>query len=198
MILIRLLTPVLFLIALSAAPATAASFSHVVIDPGHGGHDRGGFNGLVFEKHLALDVSFRLEQFLKRHGVKSQLTRSRDEFISLDARPAKSNGVRNAIFVSIHFNAASREGAAGIETFYHKSDSYALAAVVQRHILQATGADTRGVKHANFRVLRKSSRPAILVECGFLTNASERRLCLDPRYRQRLAEGIGRGILDYR
>ncbi len=194
----RRLLPLLLLFLAPAPAARAASFDRVVIDPGHGGHDRGGYRSYYFEKHLALDVAFRLEKYLKSRGVRSTLTRRRDVFITLDSRPALSNRTRKCIFVSIHFNSASRSGAAGIETFYNKSGSYRLASAVQNSMIRSTRATNRGVKHANFRVLRKNAKTAILVECGFLSNSSERRKCLDPKYRQRLAEAIGAGIVAYR
>lgn len=185
-------------LATTAPGAAAASFSRVVIDPGHGGHDRGGHKQYYFEKHLALDVAFRLEKYLEERGVRSVLTRRRDEFIPLDDRPKVSNRMKDSIFVSIHFNSASRASASGIETFYYSSRSYSLASSVQSAMIRGTRATNRGVKFARFRVLRLNERPAILVECGFLSNSSERRRCLDPKYRQRLAESIGAGIINYR
>lgn len=196
----RLLLPIAIAAVLASgmAGAAAASFSRVVIDPGHGGHDRGGFRSYYFEKHLALDVAFRLEKYLKDRGLRTVLSRRRDEFIPLDDRAKLSNRTKDSVFVSIHFNSASRTSASGIETFYYNSRSYALASSVQTALIRGTRATNRGVKNARFRVLRLNERPAILVECGFLSNSTERRKCLDPKYRQRLAESIGAGIVNYR
>lgn len=184
---------------LAPSTAAAASFSTVVIDPGHGGHARGANKGYYFEKHLALDVAFRLEKYLKKRGLRTVLTRRRDKFIPLDTRAAISNRTRGAIFVSIHFNAAPRNSkAAGIETFYYSSISKPLASYIQNALIRGTRATNRGVKFARFRVIKNNRKPAALVECGFMTNSSERRKCLDPKYRQRLAESIGAGIVAYR
>jgi len=178
--------------------ADAANLGHVVIDPGHGGHDRGANRSYYFEKHLALDVAFRLQKYLKTRGLKTTLTRGRDTFIPLEKRSATANRVSDSVFVSIHFNSARNSGANGIETFYNKSSSRGFANYVHGSIVRNTRSGNRGVKRARFIVLRSSKRPAVLVECGFLTNSKERTRCLDPTYRQRLAEGIGAGIIAYR
>ena len=186
------------LLSLTCAGTATSAVRQVIIDPGHGGHDRGAHKGYYFEKHLALDVSYRLEKFLESRGLKATLTRTRDNFISLDSRPSLSNRTRDAIFVSIHFNSAYRSGAAGIETFYYKSTSKNLARYIQGNLIRSCRATDRGVKYAAFRVLRLSKKPACLVECGFMSNSRERAKCLDPAYRQRLAEAIGLGILAYK
>ncbi len=178
----------------------AAKFSRVVIDAGHGGHDRGAYNGLTFEKHLAFDVARRVEYILKGQGIRTVMTRDRDEFITLSRRAHISNATRSAIFVSIHFNSARSRSAAGLETFYYSRnrDSYVLARLVQSAMIYKTRATDRGVKHRALHVLRYNKRPAILVECGFITNSRELSRCLSPSYRQRVAEGIAMGILRYR
>ncbi|MEZ5303566.1 MAG: N-acetylmuramoyl-L-alanine amidase [Verrucomicrobiales bacterium] len=175
----------------------AQALDRVVIDPGHGGFNKGGSYGTVYEKHLALDVARRLEIYLKRNGVQTVMTRTRDNYISLPGRVEIGNRYRDAVFVSIHFNWASNSRASGLETFYCGSAGNELANYIHASTVNHTRASNRGVKFARFHVLRHSSRPACLVECGFLSNSSERRKCLDPGYRQRLAEGIGRGLVYY-
>lgn len=183
---------------MACLPASAAKFSRVVIDPGHGGHDNGGQFGYLYEKHLALDVSFRLQRYLEGKGIKSVLTRQRDNFIPLDARPAVANRISKSIFVSIHFNYVSYSGPAGTETFYHNVEGQKLAAQIQGLIAQGLGTPNRGVKFARFKVLRSCNMPGALVEGGFISTGNDRARVLDPRYRQRLAELIGEGILRYR
>ena len=84
--------------------ATASAFDTVVLDAGHGGHDRGAAIGYVYEKHLALDTARRVEEILRREGLKVIMTRSRDVFIPLADRAAVGNRYRNALFVSLHDN----------------------------------------------------------------------------------------------
>lgn len=173
----------------------AGFFDTVVIDAGHGGHDRGArsVSGLN-EKDLALDVALRLKPLLERRGFRVIMTRDSDRFIPLGDRVRFSNRRRNSIFVSIHFNHARRRGAAGIETFYFSRNSHRLAANVQREVLRVYRAQDRGVKHARFHVLRENNRPAILAELGFVSNAEENRLIQNPAHRQRLAAALARGI----
>ena len=177
----------------------AASFSTVVIDAGHGGHDRGGIPGQrVAEKVLALDVAKRLEKTLRSAGIKTVMTRRSDVFVSLGARAAMANRYRDAIFVSIHFNSAYRTGARGLETYYHHRSALPLAMRIQGNLMRAVRTENRGVKRRGFYVLRNTRMPSVLVECGFLTNPIEARQAKSSRHRQRLARQIAEAIVSYR
>jgi hypothetical protein len=112
----------------------------------------------------------------------------------LPTRVANANSYRDASFVSIHFNCASRVGANGIETYYYRSDSASLAASIHRNVVAGAPSENRGIRHRGFYVLRRTAIPSVLVECGFLTNPTEGRLALTGDYRQTLAEQIARGI----
>jgi N-acetylmuramoyl-L-alanine amidase len=186
------------LILFLCRPALAGRFSRVVIDPGHGGHDNGGRIGYIFEKHLALDVSLRLERYLDSKGVRTTLTRKRDVFLPLEDRSAVANRISNSIFVSIHFNWVSYGGPSGTETFYCGSNGLALASAIQSSVAAGLGTPNRGVKFARYKVLRSCRVPAAIMEGGFISTSRERARILDPKYRQRLAELIGDGILRYR
>lgn len=179
-----------------AAPGSLASrFTTVVIDAGHGGFDRGGVPGQrVAEKTVALDVAQRLERALDRQGYHTIMTRDQDVFVPLPQRVAIANSYRNAIFVCIHFNAASRRGANGIETYYYSSESAPLAASIHRNLVARTPTENRGVRRRGYYVLRKTRIPAVLVECGFLTNPLEAELAQTAGYRQKLANQIAAGI----
>lgn len=178
--------------------AQARSFSTVVIDPGHGGHDVGGRNGLVYEKHLALDTATRLETYLKSKGIRTVMTRRSDYFVTLPGRVAIAKQYRNAIFVSVHYNYSWKEDPCGLETYYYSAESAPLASFVQSGILRKVRASNRGAKFARFFVLRNAPCPAILVECGFVSNSSECEHMKRAWFRQGLAEGIGEGIMRYR
>ncbi len=186
------------LLLVACMPAMAGRFSKVVIDAGHGGQDNGGKIGYIFEKHLALDVSLRLETYLNRKGIRTLLTRKKDVFLPLEDRSAIANSISNSIFVCIHFNWVSYGGPSGTETFYCGSNGVALATAIQSTVAAGLGTMNRGVKYARYKVLRTCSVPAALIEGGFISTATERARILDPRYRQRLAELIGEGVLRYR
>jgi N-acetylmuramoyl-L-alanine amidase len=184
---------------LTGSAALAASFSTVVIDPGHGGFDRGGIpSNILPEKGVALDVARRLRAYLADAGLRTVMTRSSDTFVTLDSRVAIANRQRRAIFVSIHFNSARRRGANGIETFYGSAKAKRLATLIQRYAMKTTSGENRGIKKARFYVLRKSRIPAVLIECGFLTNRQDARRASRPAYRDQLARQIARAIIAFR
>lgn len=183
------------LVGLSAPTARAQSRT-IVLDPGHGGFDRGGVpRQRIGEKNLTLDVAQRLRRVLESKGYRVIMTRSSDVFITLGQRVAIANSHRGASFVSIHFNSASRSGANGIETYYYRSDSVGLAASIHRNVVGAVSSENRGIRRRGYYVLRRTTIPSVLVECGFLTNPIEGRNALRSGYRQDLAESIARGIL---
>lgn len=180
------------------APAlSAASFKTVVIDAGHGGHDRGAANGKVYEKHLALDTAYRLQAILKKMGYHTVMTRSRDYFVPLGERARIANAQSNAIFVSIHFNHTWRKEASGLETFYFHSEAAQMASFVQAGIVRHTATQNRHAKFARFFVLRKTSIPGILVEGGFVSNQRECDRMKSAAFRQGIAEGIAEGVKRY-
>jgi N-acetylmuramoyl-L-alanine amidase len=193
-----------FLLVIAACLLTSsclrgASFSTVVIDAGHGGIDRGGIpSNIIPEKGVALDVARRLRAHLARAGMRTVMTRSTDTFVSLDRRVNVANSQRRAIFVSIHFNAARRVGANGVETFYGSARAKRLARLIQRNAMRTTSGENRGIKRARFYVLRRSRIPAVLIECGFLTNPRDARRASSAEYRDRLARQIARAIMEFR
>ena len=195
---LMVLACVFFLWSIFLSSEAVAAFTTIIIDPGHGGHDLGASRSLIYEKHLNLDVARRLERTLKESGFRTVLTRKTDDFIPLSTRSARANKYRNAIFISIHFNWSWKSKVTGIETFYRSSSAHSLASYIQRQLVRQIGCTNRGVKTANFSVLRKTRHPAVLVEGGFVSNRGERSSMLDPRYRQVLADSIARGILEYR
>lgn len=173
------------------------AFNTVIIDAGHGGHDLGASNSLVYEKHINLDVARRLEIALRQAGYKVVMTRSNDNFIPLDTRATIANRYRKAIFVSVHFNSSYKNKVSGIETYYRSSTGRILAQLVQNNLIRAIGSPNRGVKTANFLVLKKTRHPAILIEGGFVSNKTDRSAMMDPRYRQAIVDGVARAIVDF-
>lgn len=176
------------------APAAHAA-SVVVLDAGHGGADRGTHWNRLSEKTLALDVAKRVEIILKRSGVTTVMTRRTDSTVSLDARAAVANRYRSAVFVSIHFNANRITGISGFETYYRSDRGKKVAYTIQQAMVQKVPGKNRGIKHGNFAVLKRTRCPAVLIECGFISNKAEAARCGSPAHRQKLAEAIARGIL---
>jgi N-acetylmuramoyl-L-alanine amidase len=189
-----------FLGILSTAQAKRASrdsgsVTTVVIDAGHGGHDRGGIPGQrVAEKEVTLDVAQRLKETLAANGYRVVMTRDSDVFVPLGTRVAIANSYPNAIFVSIHFNSAKRTGAAGIETYFYSRESLPLASAIHYFVAGGAPSSNRNVRRRGYYVLRKTRVPGVLVECGFLTNPTEAAHAQTSSYRQKLAEEIAAGV----
>jgi len=178
-----------------AVAQTTRSSTTVVIDAGHGGFDRGGIPGQrVAEKTMNLDVAQRLKQVLQASGYRVVMTRDSDVFVPLPTRVAIANSYRNAIFVCIHFNATGRSGANGIETYFFSSQSLGLASAIHYYVAGGAPSANRGVRRRGYYVLRRTTIPSVLVECGFLTNPTEAQYAQSSAYQQKLANEIARGI----
>lgn len=176
--------------------AQTSSSTVVVIDAGHGGFDRGGIpSQRIAEKTMTLDVALRLRKKLLDAGYRVVMTRDSDVFVRLPDRVSIANSNQNAIFICIHFNSATRTEANGIETYYYRRDAMALAANIHRNVIAGAPSENRGIRRRGYYVLRKTKIPAVLVECGFLTNPAEGQLALTAAYRDKLAEEITRGVL---
>ena len=184
------------LVTLFGAPLPAAAFQIIVLDPGHGGTDRGTFWHGLAEKHLTLDVALRIEDILRRSGVTTVMTRRRDRTVSLDDRARMANHFPNSLLVSIHFNANRIQAYQGFETFYRSQSGQTVARSIQRALAQSLRSTDRGITNNNFAVLTRTYGVAVLVECAFISNPDEAALCATTTHRQRIAEAIARGILN--
>ena len=202
-----------------------ANVATVVLDAGHGGHDGGAASRYGYEKTFALDIVRRVKNKLVAGGYKVVLTRDSDFFIPLHDRPAVANAIPDSIFVSIHFNASQQgDAATGIEVFSiaprgapstnddyitwaslreepgHELDmaSFALARAVHTAMMGHLQETDRGLKRARFAVIRTARVPAILVECGFLTNPYEAKMIATDAHRNEIASAVAEGISDYK
>ena len=196
----------------------------VVLDPGHGGHDKGQMSRYGAEKDFALDVARKLRTILQAKGLKVIMTREGDYFVPLEVRAKIANSARNSIFVSIHFNATSDDpNATGFEIFSFTprgapstsdknvaarsfntqpgssvdAQSMALSACIYHSLLGHLPEYDRGIKRARFAVLRLTKVPAVLIEGGFLTERGESKLISNKDWRAKLAGAIGIGIENY-
>ncbi|HEY9645836.1 MAG TPA: N-acetylmuramoyl-L-alanine amidase [Chroococcidiopsis sp.] len=172
----------------------------IVVDPGHGGSDPGavGIGGLR-ETDIVLPVALQVAQILEQQGVQAVLTRQNETTVELEPRVQTAERANADLFVSIHANSISlsRPDVNGIETYYHSAQGLPLARVLHNSLLQLPGAIDRGVRQANFYVLRNTSMPAVLLELGFVTGAQDARRMSDPNSRSQIATAIARGILQY-
>ena len=182
----------------------------IVLDPGHGGSDSGavGPTGLA-EKTATLAVSKKVKSMLESSGARVVMTRDRDVDVygpnasdrqELQARVNVGEYTPGAdIFVSIHCNAFSNPAAKGMETYYYPGSARGeqLATYIYDELLKDGGLAGRGVRTANFYVIKHSSMPATLLELAFITNPREESLLGDDKYQTTLAKAIVRGISRY-
>ena len=177
------------------AIAEGARFSTVVIDPGHGGKDKGAYWGGVRESTLNLKVANKLEALLKKRGIRTVMTRRSDVFVSLQGRVAIANRYRNAVFVSIHFNASTNTSIKGAETYYWGNTGRIIAGAIQRRLPARVETRNRGARRHGFTVLTQTRCPAVLVECGFISNSRERMRCSTQWYQETAARAIYDGLM---
>jgi N-acetylmuramoyl-L-alanine amidase len=178
---------------------TSRTFTTVVIDAGHGGYDDGTksrWGGK--EKNATLSVALKLDAKLRAAGFKTVLTRKDDRFVELNDRASISNRQRNAIFVSIHFNDSRNRGICGTEVYYRSPISEPIAERILHSVSALPGCHARFVKTANFRVLKRNEYPAVLVECGYLSNRREGSMCCTPAQHDRFADAIATAICEQR
>ncbi len=194
----------------------------VLLDPGHGGVDKGAVSARrVEEKRVTLDVARRVARLLQAQGVMVHLTRDRDVTLSLESRVGIAQRVRPDVFVSLHVNSApSNPSVRGVETFVLTAPGYVstaggkqdstvypghrygglsmlLAHEIQRGMIRHAKVEDRGVKRARFLLLKHVPAPTVLVELGFLTNPVEEAALIEREHREMLAEGVARGVLSY-
>ena len=179
----------IFLLGL-AVSAQGALFSTVIIDPGHGGRDKGAYWGGVRESHLNLKVANKLESLLKKRGIRTVKTRRSDVFVSLASRAAIANRYRSAVLVSIHFNAHTNTRVRGAETFYWGSTGRMIAGAIQRRLPARVQVINRGIHKKGYTLLMQTNCPAVLVECGFISNSRERLRCSTQWYQETAAKAI--------
>ncbi len=180
----------------------------IVIDPGHGGIDSGaiGINNIK-EKDVALNVAkeiIRLNNTILENKLDIYLTRYKDTLISLSDRNWLAKTLNVDVFVSLHCNRAENSNAKGIEVYIHNSNrsktkfSISLGLSILNETTQKLDFKKRGVKSANFQVLREAGNySAVLVEMGFITNSDEANYFLKPKNTRGIAMTILLGIVNY-
>ena len=195
-----------------------------MLDPGHGGKDSGGVGpGTLLEKNIALRISKAIKADLTKLGYDVHLTRKDDTFIELEERCAIAKKLKADLFISIHCNAGSSKHAEGIESYSlsipnfpstndtgkrksssesnpgnkHDKANVALGHAVQKSIIAKSGREDRGLRRARFVVLRDAPCPATLVECGFLSNATEAQLLQNEKFVKKISGAVATGIDDY-
>ncbi|MBE3594719.1 MAG: N-acetylmuramoyl-L-alanine amidase [Candidatus Carbobacillus altaicus] len=189
-----------------SSPQTEANPFTVVLDSGHGGYDVGteGVSGR-YEKDLVLKIALLTRDALMEKSVQAGLdllvwmTREDDRFISdIDHERAKMVRAHGGdIVISIHANSFVDPRVSGTETYYYDATSLPLAHIMQQALVRATGFNDRGVRQANFYMLKETGMPAVLLELGYVTNEAEETKLWDKTVQKKIAEAIAEGVLEY-
>ena len=179
----------------------------IVVDAGHGGWDPGMVAAKTEEKHINLSIAQKLQNFLEQGGATVIITRLDDSDLAknksgdMNARRLIANTSHADIFVSIHQNAFSSANVKGAQVFfYNESDnSQNLAEKIQARVVDFADPSNklRAKANSNYYVLKQTEMPAVLVECGFLTNYNERQKLNTEEYQYKIAWAIYQGIVDY-
>ena len=178
----------------------------ILIDPGHGGTNPGSVFGSFRHSDNNLAVGLKVRDLLRQSGATVIMTRSSDQTVApigstlteeLAARVAMAEKNQADLFISIHSNENNDTTIHGATTYYSSAASTQLAQLVQRALVQTTGAIDKGVQQANFYVIRNPSMPSILIEMGFMSNQEEAIQLNSDSYRNQIAQGIFQGISSY-
>ena len=179
----------------------------ILIDAGHGGYDPGKVSGSTQEKTINLAIALRLQNYLEQADATVLMTRVDDSDLAnskksdMYSRKLTADTSNADIFVSIHQNSYPGSSVQGAQVFYfnHSDNSKRLAVCIQNELKSFIGNNNKREvsENSSYYVLKKTSMPAVIVECGFLTNPGEKSKLSDPDYQDRIAWAVYMGIVDY-
>lgn len=181
----------------------------VVLDSGHGGKDDGARSNGVKEQDLNLEITLKLKEQLEGLGMKVILTRADgNDLASDDATNRKKEDMLNRVniinqkkvdfFISIHMNAYADTSVKGSQIFYDNGDvdSHLFASKIQERIVKVTNSKME-VKTGDYYILKNSNKIGILLECGFISNAEDRKNLSNSTYQMDLCKAIKLGMMDF-
>ena len=187
----------------------------LIIDAGHGGEDGGAVVGDVLEKDINLDISYDTADLLKLFGFDVSMTRSSDNALTNEGKDVKQrkyndmkmrldmyNSSADNVIISIHQNKFSSASSHGAQVFYspNNENSLRLAESMRNSVVSMIQPDNeRECKKAGKEIylLKNTDNPAVIVECGFISNQNERKLLLEKSYQKKMALAVTTGFLDY-
>ncbi|SQB34267.1 N-acetylmuramoyl-L-alanine amidase family protein [Clostridium cochlearium] len=175
----------------------------VVLDPGHGGMDKGTSFQDLYEKDINLKIAHYTKEYLESHGIQVFMTREEDKFLYLREISNYSNSINPDIFISIHVNSNKDNSYNGIITYYYdpeefqKDERIELAKTIQKDVSKGEIWRDGGIRRQNIAILRWSDVPCALVECGFITNEQDRKRLRDDKVLKKTGVNIAKGIINY-
>ncbi|WP_157862864.1 N-acetylmuramoyl-L-alanine amidase family protein [Desulfofarcimen acetoxidans] len=184
----------------------------IVIDPGHGGYDPGAVHGSILEKDINLSICEKLKKVLEANNYRVILTRTGDynhAIKGIHGREAKLYDMKKRveiaqeamadIIITLHVNSVKKTSYQGAEAFYYpiSREGKTLALAIQEEFITIPDMNKRSAKISMCYMLRYSKMPSVLVEVGYLSNPRERKLLLESKYRDLLADKIAAGVIKY-
>lgn len=186
--------------AQSARTATNLAEAIIVIDAGHGGYDSGAIsnNNAILEKDVTLSTAQLLQNRLQDAGSNVILTRSSDQYISLDGRVQTAHANNADLFISLHYDAVEvANSMSGTTTYYHSEENLDLANTVNRYLSQNGPLTNNGIRLGDYYVLRTNRQPSILLELGYMNNTTDIQYIDTQSYQATIVEAIYQALRDY-
>jgi N-acetylmuramoyl-L-alanine amidase len=181
---------------LNASTGSGDKVYKVVIDAGHGGTDPGTSSASgLYEKTFNLSILLKMKELLdKEKRIQVTYTRTDDTYPTRTDRVNLANNLKADAFVSIHANSFTSPATNGTETYYNRADSMSFAQIMHKYLVEATGLKDNGVRFGDFQVIRETTMPAILLECGYMSNTKDVSALFDTAVQTRIAAAIVSGI----
>lgn len=170
----------------------------IILDAGHGGYDPGAAtHSGIPEKELTMKTAQRLQQKLSAAGANVILTRAEDRYVTLDSRASASNNHQADAFISLHYDSSTDAGASGVTAYYHHGNQHGLASTVNQVMNSSLSLNNRGTRFGDYHVIRENSRPATLLELGYLSNPYEGQYVTTDSYQEVVSNSIYDGLQSY-
>lgn len=198
-----------FSIQIISAQSLPLQDTIIMVDAGHGGRDSGTYYGDILEKDINLEIAKELEKELTKYGAIVYMTRKRDVDLSSIYDSAKKRGdlyrrlllikeKKCDVYISIHINWYDDNTLRGAEVLYNSinKENKVLAQSIMNRFKRELDSN-RNIKTTDLYMYRNTTTPGVLVECGYLSNPTERKLLQKEEYQKRLAKTIIKGIIDF-
>ena len=194
----------LYLFAIASLFATSTMFAQTsktfVIDAGHGGFDKGSNNGNIVESEYSLELAQKIQQLARKKNINVILTRDGNDFLDLQSRVDKMHELNPELIISLHLNNAMNNSLKGAEVFIKKDNTDSHTEKIGTELAQLVSINSienRGLKKANFKILRDSKVPTFLIELGFASNPTDAETLKSAYHKNQLAEKIVQFLENY-
>ncbi|MGL5233788.1 MAG: N-acetylmuramoyl-L-alanine amidase [Empedobacter falsenii] len=194
----------LYLFTIASLFATSTMFAQTsktfVIDAGHGGFDKGSNNENIVESEYSLELAQKIQQLARKKNINVILTRDGNDHLDLQSRVDKMHELNPELVISLHLNSSSNKELKGAEVFINKDNTDPHTEKIGAELAQLVSMNSienRGLKKANFKILRDSKKPTFLIELGFASNPTDAETLKSTFHKSQLAEKIVQFLENY-